>query len=106
MLLYSLRLRRRSLAIRRVMGAHFGDLMKKTLRPYLLLVALSALAAYPFGAYLMHKWMEYFTYGKQVSPRLMAGIAALILALVTLIIYFQLRRLMREKPIDILRPEA
>ena len=106
MLLYSLRLRRRSLAIRRVMGADFGDLMKKTLRPYLLLVALSALAAYPFGAYLMHKWMEYFTYGKQVSPWLMVGIAALILALVTLIIYFQLRRLMREKPIDILRPEA
>ena len=64
MLLYSLRLRRRSMAIRRVMGAGFRDVFRPQLRSYLLYVVAGGVLAYFPAALLMHKWMEYFHYGE------------------------------------------
>ncbi len=73
MLLYSLRLRRRSMAIRRVMGAGFRDVFRPQLRSYLLYVVAGGVLAYFPAALLMHKWMEYFHYGENAGRRTDGG---------------------------------
>ena len=106
MLLYSLRLRRRSMAIRRVMGAGFRDVFRPQLRSYLLYVVAGGVLAYFPAALLMHKWMEYFHYGETPCVGLMAAIVCGICVVVSLIVYGQVRRCMNDKPVEVLRPES
>ncbi len=106
MLLYSLRLRRRSMAIHRVMGATFKDIFLPTLRPYLIYAVIGAVVAY-FPAYvLMAKWMEYFHYGETPGIGLMLIILAAMGGIIALIVWWQVSVCMREKPVEVLKPEA
>ena len=106
MLLYSLRLRRRSMAIRRVMGAGFRDIFVPNLRGYLLFAAVGAVLAYFPASLLMRRWMEYFHYGEAPGAGFMAVILVAMCAVVSLIVYVQVRRCMREKPVEVLSPES
>lgn len=106
MQLYSLRLRRRSMAIRRVMGAGFRDVFRPQLRSYLLYVVADGVLAYFPAALLMHKWMEYFHYGETPGVGLMAAIVCGMCVVVSLIVYGQVRRCMNDKPVEVLRPES
>ncbi len=106
LLLYSLRLRRRQMAIRRVMGAEFGDVLRATLWPYLVFTLLGGVPAYGPALYLMRRWMEYFHYGEAPGLGFMAAIVGGMLLVVFLLTYWQVRRAMKEKPVDVLRPEA
>ncbi len=106
LLLYSLRLRRRQMAIRRVMGADFGEVLRTTLPPYLLYTLLGGLLAYAPAAYFMRKWMGYFHYGSAPGTGFMAAIVGGMLLVVFLLTWWQVRRAMKEKPVDVLRPEA
>ncbi len=106
LLLYSLRLRRRSMAIHRVMGASFGHLLRATLWPYLLSTLAGGALAYLPARYFMQKWMEYFTVGQAPGLGFMALLLCTMLILVALLVLWQVHRSMNEKPVDVLRPEA
>ncbi len=106
MLLYSLRLRRRSMAIHRVMGATFKDIFIPTLRPYLIYAAIGAVVAYFPAEILMHKWMEYFHYGNAPGVWLMLTILVAMLGIIFLIVWWQVSLCMKDKPVEILKPEA
>ncbi len=106
MLLYSLRLRRRSMAIHRVMGATFKDIFRPTLRPYLLYAVVGAVVAYFPAEILMSKWMKYFHYGEAPGIWLMLAILAAMCAIITLIVWWQVSLCMKEKPVEVLKPEA
>lgn len=106
MMLYSLRLRRRSLAIHRIMGADFRTVFRREARTYLWLTAAGCAAAFLPGYLLMRKWMEYFHYGSTPGIGLMLAIFAGMLALVWAIVYLQVRKAMNEKPVEVLRPES
>ena len=106
LLLYALRLRRRSMAIRRVMGAGFRDIFLSQLRTYLLVVAAGCAVAFFPAAMLMRKWMEYFHYGSPPGVGLMLSIVVGMMLLVTFVVWWQVRRCMREKPVEVLQPES
>lgn len=106
MLLYSLRLRRRSLAIRRLMGADFRTIFRQNARTYMVVTLIGCAVAFLPGYILMSKWMEYFHYGSTPGLGLMALIATGMLILVEIIVFFQVRKAMREKPVEVLRPES
>ncbi len=106
MLLYSLRLRRRSMAIHRVMGATFSDIFVPTVRPYLIYAVVGAVVAYFPAQKLMDKWMEFFHYGDAPSVWLMIAILAAMLGIIFLIVWWQVSVCMKEKPVEILKPEA
>ena len=57
MMLYSLRLRRRSMAIRRVMGATFYDIFRPDLIRYSVLVLSGGVFAYFPAVWFIRKWM-------------------------------------------------
>lgn len=106
MLLYSLRLRRRSLAIHRLMGADFRIIFRQNARTYLLLTAAGCTVAFFPGYILMKKWMEHFHYGSVPGIGFMLLIFAGMAILSLLIVYFQVRKAMNEKPVEVLRPES
>ncbi len=106
MLLYSLRLRRRSMAIHRVMGAEFRDIFMPTLRPYLIYAFVGTLLAYFPAQILMHKWMEYFHYGETPGVWLMLVIFGCMVFIITILVWWQVCVCMREKPVEILKPES
>ncbi len=105
-LLYTLRLQRRNMAIRRVMGAEFGDVFYGTLRPYVIYAVLGAAIAFAPALLLMRKWMSYFSYGSAPGIGLMLCILLMMLTVIMLIVLWQVNKSMNEKPIDVLRPEA
>ncbi len=105
-LLYALRLRRRSIAIHRVMGAEFKEVFVSTLRPYIIYAVLGSVVAYVPAVLLMRKWMSYFSYGTAPGIGLMSCILLLMLAVITIIVWWQVRLCMLEKPVEILRPES
>ncbi len=106
MLLYSLRLRRRSMAIHRVMGATFKDIFRPMLSPYLLFALIGAVVAYFPAQILISKWKEYFRYGESPGVGLMLIILFCMALLITLIVWWQVSVCMREKPLEVLKPEA
>ncbi len=105
-LLYTLRLQRRSLAIRRVMGAEFRDVFMGTLRPYVIYAVSGAAVAFAPAMLLMNKWMSFFSYGSSPGIGLMLCILLMMLTVITLIVLWQVNKSMNEKPVDVLRPEA
>ena len=105
MILYTLRLQRRSIAIRRVYGADFGAIGRLYLRGYVLYTLLGCAIAYPVGAVVMDWWLE--GYDVRVSVGWWQGVVvlALMLLLVTLVVLLQIRRVMRENPADVVKSE-
>ncbi len=106
MLLYSLRLRRRSMAIHRVMGATFSDIFRPMLTPYLLFALIGAVVAYFPAQILISKWKDFFWYGEAPGVGLMLIILSCMVLLITLIVWWQVSLSMREKPVEVLKPEA
>ncbi len=105
-LLYTLRLQRRSMAIRRVMGAEFRDVLYGTLRPYVIYAVLGAAIAFAPAALLMNKWMSFFSYNNAPGLGLMLCVLLMMLTVITFIVLWQVNKSMNEKPVDVLRPEA
>lgn len=105
MVLYTLRLQRRSIAIRRVFGATFGTICRLYLRGYVLYTVLGCVIAYPVGSLIMDWWLE--GYDVRVSVGWWQGVVvlALMLLLVTLVVLLQIRRVMRENPADVVKSE-
>ncbi len=106
LLLYSLRLRRRTMAIHRVMGAEFRNVLRTTLPPYIIYTFLGGVLAYVPAHLFMEQWMSSFSRGEVPGVGFMALILAGQLAIVLLLTVWQVRRAMKEKPVDVLRPEA
>ncbi len=106
LLLYTLRLRRRQMAIHRLMGAELRDVLRATLWPYIVYTLLGGVLAYVPGIYFMRKWMEWFHYGEAPGLGFMVLIIAGMLLVVFLLVLWQVRRAMHEKPVEVLRPEA
>ncbi len=106
MLLYSLRLRRRSMAIHRVMGATFKDIFIPTLRPYLIYAIIGAVVAYFPATLIINKWMTYFYYGEAPGVGQMLAIFTSMALIITLIVWWQVGLCMKEKPVEVLKPES
>ncbi len=107
MLLYSLRLRRRSMAIHRVMGATFRDIFVSTIRPYAIYAVIGAVIAYFPALLLVEQWAFMFSDDMEMpGVGLMLAILASMLGIIALIVWWQVSLCMKDKPVEILKPEA
>ncbi|HEU0064535.1 MAG TPA: ABC transporter permease [Flavisolibacter sp.] len=98
-------LRTKEIGIRKVLGASVQTIVTLLSKDFLRLVCISFLLAAPFGWYLMNKWLQDFVYRINISWWIIpsAGIAALIIALVT--VSFQAIRAAFTNPVKNLRAE-
>lgn len=65
---FLLRLARTGIAIRRVIGAKFGDIYVLFARPFLLLLLIAVAGAGPLAWWCVHSWLQQFAY--HVRPQL------------------------------------
>lgn len=97
--------RRGEIGIRKVLGSSISGIVTLLSKDFIRLVFLSILIACPLAAWAMHRWLQDFAYRTPLSvgPFLLAGIMALLVALLT--VTFQAVRAARANPINGLRAE-
>lgn len=105
MILYTLRMQQRAIAIRRVFGAGFRTLCRHYLKSYLWLVVAGNIIAAPFGAYIMNRWLEQYNVRVGIGLWQLPAIFLFETALVTWIVVAQVRKVMREDPARVLAHE-
>jgi putative ABC transport system permease protein len=102
---YAAEQRIKEIGIRKVLGASVGDIVAMLSKDYLKPVLLAALLAFPLSWYVMHRWLEDFSY--RVTIRwwifLVAGSLSLLIALLT--VSLQAIRAGLASPIKNLRTE-
>ena len=105
MSMYTMRMHRRSIAIRRIYGAGFWLLARHYLGGYVGVSLLAAVVAYPVGLYAMTEWLKAYT--ERVDVGWLQGVAvlAVVLALVVAVVLWQVRRVMNDDPADVVRSE-
>jgi putative ABC transport system permease protein len=102
---FSAEQRTKEIGIRRVLGASVTGIVGLLSKEFLMLVAIANLIAWPIAYYAMDKWLQDFAYRIDIGLGIFipAGIAALLIALVT--ISFQATKAALNNPIDSLRYE-
>jgi len=97
--------RTREIGIRKVLGASVSNVVGLLSKEFLVLVIIAALIAFPLGWWAMNKWLEDFAYRIHIEWWVfpVAGIAALIIALLT--ISFQAIKAALANPVKSLRTE-
>ena len=75
----------REIGIRKTLGATVPDILILLTKEFALLVAIANLAAWPLAYYIMRRTLQSYAYRISIGPGpfLMAGLAALIIALIT-----------------------
>ena len=97
--------RRREVSIRKVHGASVTSILALLGRHYVILIAMAAILAWPLGYVLMNRWLSGFAYHIAIGivPFVISGLIVLTVAL--LAVGYQVIRVARSNPADILRCE-
>jgi putative ABC transport system permease protein len=102
---FSAEQRTKEIGIRKVLGSSVGSIVLLLSRQFAKWVLIANLIAWPLAWYLANKWLEDFAYRVSVGPSvfLLAGLLALIIALVT--VSFQAFKAASADPVESLRYE-
>jgi putative ABC transport system permease protein len=97
--------RTREIGIRKVLGASVISVVRLLSKEFLFLVIIAALIAFPLGWWAMNKWLQDFAYRIHIAwwVFLVAGTAALIIALLTVSV--QAMKAALANPVKSLRTE-
>ncbi len=97
--------RTKEIGVRKILGASVSGIIILLIREFTKCVFLAILIAWPVGWYTMNKWLQNFAYRIDLTiwPFLSAGLAALIVALIT--VSWQAIRASTSNPVEALRYE-
>ena len=102
---YAAEQRTREIGIRKVLGATVSNIIGLLSRDFLKLVLISALIAFPFAWWAMHRWLQDFAYRTRIGWEVfvLAGTVSVAIALFT--VSFQAVRAALTNPVKSLRSE-
>jgi putative ABC transport system permease protein len=102
---YTAERRRREIGIRKVLGASISGLARLLSGEFLRLVALSCLIAFPVAWWLMHNWLQNFTYHTTITWQTFAAAGIGAMGIAGLTVSVQAIRAAFANPINNLRSE-
>lgn len=102
---YSIRLRKKEVGIRRVLGASLHSIVMKLSSDFGVLVILGFVIASPVAWYLMNTFLEDFSHRIQLSPWTFIVAGAVVFVVAMLMVGLQSRRAAGENPVNALRDE-
>jgi putative ABC transport system permease protein len=102
---YAVQQRIREIGIRKVMGASVQGLIGLLSTSFLKLIGLAFLIAAPLGAWIMHRWLQDFSYRIDLRWWMFAVAALIVLAAALTSIGWQVMRAARVNPVKSLRAD-
>ncbi len=97
--------RRKEIAIRKVNGAEFTDMLRLFFREYFVLVIIGNVFALTVGYYLMQRWFETYTYHTTLSWWLFAVVLAITCIIVFLSVVSKISEAAKVHPAEALKYE-
>jgi len=102
---YSIRLRRKELSIRKVLGASAAAIIVKLSRTYGVMIAIGFMLACPVAYYLANTFLSGFAHRIELSPLVFAGVGIGIFMLAMIIVGWLSGKAAFENPVDALKEE-
>jgi putative ABC transport system permease protein len=97
--------RTKEIGIRKVLGAHTGQILQHLSWDFLKLVLLAFALAVPVSYLLMERWLANFAYRVEVGPSVFAIAGAVIVGVALLSMSWQSLRAAMMNPVESLRSE-
>jgi len=97
--------RRREIAIRKVMGAQVGDIIGMFFREHTLQVIFAGVVALPLAYLAMSRWLQGYAYRTNIPWWLLAGVIAVIIAVVLLTVLGQVLKAANRNPAEVVKSE-
>ena len=95
--------RRKEIAIRKVVGAKAGDVVRMFLREYSLLVVMAGFFALPLAYLAMYRWLQGFAYRTNIPWWLLSAVIVGVVALVITTVLGQVLRSANSNPADVMK---
>lgn len=102
---YTCQQRMREISVRKVLGATSTGIVTLLSKNFIRLVLVASLVSFPIAWYLMHRWLQDFTYRIQISWVSFALAAGLSLSVALITLSFQTIKASLSNPVRILRSE-
>jgi putative ABC transport system permease protein len=102
---YSIRLRRKEVSIRKVLGASVPEIVLKLSRIYGVMIMIGFVFACPVVYYLGNAFLAGFAYRIQLSPLVFAGVGVAIFMLAMFIVGWLSGKAALENPVEALKDE-
>jgi putative ABC transport system permease protein len=99
------RRRRKEIAIRKVVGAQVGDIIRIFFREYTFQVMIAGVVALPLAYYAMHHWLQGYAYRTIIPWWLLTGVIAGIIAVVLLTVTGQVLKAANSNPAKVVKSE-
>ena len=87
------------------MGASIGQISYRLTTDFLKLVGISILISIPIGWYVMHKWLEDFSYRIDINWKVFALAAFLAVSIAVITVSYQALKAALANPVKSLRTE-
>ena len=97
--------RRKEIAVRKIMGATGGEVIRMFFREYSWLVSISAVIAFPFFYYTISRWLEQYAYHISISIGMYVALSGITILLVLLTVFRQVSLAANENPADVVKSE-
>ena len=97
--------RRKEMALRKIHGAKVKDIAKLFAKEYAIILALSAIVAFPIGYVVMKKWMEAYVMQTDIPAWLYIGILLLVSLLITACVGYRVWKAANENPANVIKSE-
>ncbi len=101
----TIHLKLKQISIRRVLGAHLGDISKVVGMNFLMIALLASLVSWPLVHYLMQAWLSDFAYSIELSITFLFQMLGLVLLVTTITLGIQLNKVIKTNPASILKNE-
>ena len=102
---FTIEKRIREIGIRKVLGASVQQLLMLISKEFLKLVLIAFIIAVPLTWWLMHNWLEKYTYRINISIWLFGAVGVIVLLLTLLVVSLNTMRSAMRNPVKSLRTE-
>lgn len=99
------RRRRKEIAIRKVVGAEVGTIVRMFFREYTLQVIIAGALALPLAYLTMSNWLQGYAYRTNIPWWLLAGVIAGVIAVVLLTVLGQVLKAANSNPAEVVKSE-